>query len=141
MDRFKERVRERTRRTRGVSIERMAEELSRYLRGWIGYFGRYETLSMLQGLELASVGCELRSGSSGSEARCDTSNCGDGTWAKTSPRKRRAAFMARGGSPTARHSHVRCPMLTSTRSGIRDRLSADSSTRRTARCGPVRRMV
>src|ERR671927_474851 len=37
--RFKEKVRELTRRTRGVSMERMAEELARYLRGWIGYFG------------------------------------------------------------------------------------------------------
>ncbi len=49
--RFKERVRELTRRTRGVSTERMAEELSRYLRGWIGYFGRCETPSVLEGLE------------------------------------------------------------------------------------------
>src|SRR5271165_1350801 len=40
VDRFKGRVRELTRRTRGVSTERMAEELSRYLRGWIGYFGK-----------------------------------------------------------------------------------------------------
>jgi RNA-directed DNA polymerase len=49
--RFKERVRELTRRTRGVSIERMAEELARYLRGWIGYFGNCETPSVLQSLE------------------------------------------------------------------------------------------
>ena len=49
--RFKERVRELTRRTRGVSIERMAEELSRYLRGWIGYFGKCETPSVLKALE------------------------------------------------------------------------------------------
>jgi RNA-directed DNA polymerase len=49
--RFKERVRELTSRTRGVSIERMAEELSRYLRGWIGYFGKCETPSVLAGLE------------------------------------------------------------------------------------------
>jgi len=49
--RFKERVRELTRRTKGVSIERMAEELARYLRGWIGYFGRCQTPSVLQGLE------------------------------------------------------------------------------------------
>jgi RNA-directed DNA polymerase len=49
--RFKERVRELTSRTRGVSIERMADELARYLRGWIGYFGRCETPSVLQGLE------------------------------------------------------------------------------------------
>lgn len=38
VDRFQERVRELTQRTRGVSTARMAEELSRYLRGWIGYF-------------------------------------------------------------------------------------------------------
>src|ERR671927_453686 len=37
--RFKEKVRELTRRTRGMKVERMAEELGRYLRGWIGYFG------------------------------------------------------------------------------------------------------
>jgi RNA-directed DNA polymerase len=49
--RFKERVRELTSRTRGVSIERMAEELARYLRGWIGYFGNCETPRVLQRLE------------------------------------------------------------------------------------------
>jgi len=49
--RFKERVRELTCRTKGVSIERMAEELTQYLRGWIGYFGRCQTPSVLQGLE------------------------------------------------------------------------------------------
>jgi RNA-directed DNA polymerase len=51
VDRFKERVRELTSRTRGVSMERMAEDLSRYLRGWIGYFGKCETPSVLAGLE------------------------------------------------------------------------------------------
>src|SRR5262249_52323056 len=49
--RFKERVRELTQRTRGVSVEKMAEELRQYLRGWIGYFGRSQTPSVLQGLE------------------------------------------------------------------------------------------
>jgi RNA-directed DNA polymerase len=49
--RFKERVRELTSRTRGVSIEAMAEELSQYLRGWIGYFGRCETSTVLENLE------------------------------------------------------------------------------------------
>jgi RNA-directed DNA polymerase len=49
--RFKERVRELTARTRGVSIEAMAEELSQYLRGWIGYFGKCETTKVLENLE------------------------------------------------------------------------------------------
>jgi RNA-directed DNA polymerase len=49
--RFKERVRNLTRRTRGVNTERMAEELARYLRGWISYFGKCETPSVLEALE------------------------------------------------------------------------------------------
>ena len=49
--RFKERVRKLTYRTRGVSVERMAEDLTRYLQGWLGYFGKCQTPSVLQGLE------------------------------------------------------------------------------------------
>jgi RNA-directed DNA polymerase len=49
--RFKAKVRERTRRTRGVSTEQMAQELARYLKGWIGYFGKCQTPSVLEDLE------------------------------------------------------------------------------------------
>jgi RNA-directed DNA polymerase len=49
--RFKARVRALTRRTRGVSIERMAADLARYLRGWLGYFGYCQTPSVLEGLD------------------------------------------------------------------------------------------
>src|SRR3954454_2430009 len=49
--RFKERVRELTSRTRGISMERMAEKLALYLRGWLGYFGKCETPSVLRSLE------------------------------------------------------------------------------------------
>jgi RNA-directed DNA polymerase len=51
VQRFKERVREVTSRTRGVSIERMAKELTGYLRGWLGYFGKCETPHVLEVLE------------------------------------------------------------------------------------------
>lgn len=51
IERFKKRVRELTRRTRGVSIERRAEELTRYVRGWLGYFGRCDTPAVLRRLE------------------------------------------------------------------------------------------
>jgi len=51
VDRFKQRVRELTSRTRGVSIDRMAKDLTRYLRGWLGYFGKCETPGVLNGLE------------------------------------------------------------------------------------------
>src|SRR5258706_14210817 len=49
--RFKERVRELTRRTRGISLVRMVHDLTEYLRGWIGYFGRCETPEVLDKLE------------------------------------------------------------------------------------------
>jgi RNA-directed DNA polymerase len=49
--RFKQRVRELTRRTRGVKVETMVAQLSRYLTGWRGYFGFSETPSVLHSLE------------------------------------------------------------------------------------------
>jgi RNA-directed DNA polymerase len=49
--RFKERIRERTRRTRGISLSQMVKEIMTYLRGWLGYFGDCQTPSVLQSLE------------------------------------------------------------------------------------------
>jgi len=49
--RFKERVRELTSRTLGISLGRMVQDLAEYLRGWIGYFGRCETPEVLDKLE------------------------------------------------------------------------------------------
>ena len=49
--RFKERVRERTQRTRGVSLTQMVMNLTTYLRGWLGYFGDCQTPSVLHSLE------------------------------------------------------------------------------------------
>jgi RNA-directed DNA polymerase len=49
--RFKERIRELTCRTRGISMEQRVKELSAYLRGWRGYFGFCQTPSVLDGLD------------------------------------------------------------------------------------------
>jgi len=95
--RFKEKIRELTRRTRGVSIERMAEELAQYLKGWIGYFGKCQTPSVLQGLEqwvrrrLRSViwkqwkrsparFAELRKGGVGKDLAAQTVGSAHGPW-------------------------------------------------------------
>jgi RNA-directed DNA polymerase len=43
LDRFKQRVRDITRRAKGVSMETTMEELAPYLRGWRTYFGFCET--------------------------------------------------------------------------------------------------
>jgi len=49
--RFKERIRELTQRTRGVSVDQMIGTLKRYLTGWRGYFGFCETPSVLKRLD------------------------------------------------------------------------------------------
>ena len=49
--RCKQRVRELTRRTRGISLEQMTKELASYLRGWKGYFGFSQTPSVLHHLD------------------------------------------------------------------------------------------
>jgi len=51
LGRFKEKIREKTRRTRGISLQQMINELVTYLRGWLGYFGDCQTPSVLQRLE------------------------------------------------------------------------------------------
>ncbi len=51
IERFKERIRELTWRTRGISIEQMIGELRRYMIGWRGYFGFCETPSILRDLD------------------------------------------------------------------------------------------
>ena len=72
--RFKGRIRARTSRTRGASIVPMAAELSRYLRGRPGYWGRCQTPSVLRGLGVArSYGVDQTS---------------DGEWGPSLPRKR-----------------------------------------------------
>ena len=119
--RFKEKVRDLTRRTRGVKVEKMAEELSRYLRGWIGYFGRCQTPSVLEDLEkwtrrrLRSViwkqwkrgtvrFAELRKRGVSKDLAAKTAGSAHGPW--------RVA-----NSPAMR---LRCPLLTSIRSRFRD---------------------
>ena len=51
MARFKSRVRELTRRTRGLSLAQIVKELAVYLRGWRGYFGFCQTPSVLRDLD------------------------------------------------------------------------------------------
>ena len=46
--RCKQKIRELTRRTRGISLEPMTKELAVYLRGWKSYFGFCQTPSLLQ---------------------------------------------------------------------------------------------
>jgi RNA-directed DNA polymerase len=47
LERFKRRIREITRRAKGVSIKTTMEELVPYMRGWCGYFGFCQTPEVL----------------------------------------------------------------------------------------------
>jgi RNA-directed DNA polymerase len=83
LDRFKQRIREITRRVKGVSIETTIEELAPYMRGWRNYFGFCQTPEVLQSLT-SWVRRRLR--------------CALWRQWKT-PRRRRAALLALGVRP------------------------------------------
>jgi RNA-directed DNA polymerase len=51
IDRFKDRVRQLTSRTRGVSVRGVVRELKAYLVGWIGYFGFSQTYTPFRELD------------------------------------------------------------------------------------------
>jgi len=51
LERFKERIREMTRRSRSMSLTRRIERLCQYLYGWRGYFGFCETPTVLERLD------------------------------------------------------------------------------------------
>lgn len=51
IEKFKRRVREITRRNRGISLEARLQVLSRYLRGWMAYFRLTEAPSVLRELD------------------------------------------------------------------------------------------
>ncbi len=83
LERFKRRVRDITRRAKGVSIEVTMAELIPYLRGWRGYFGFCETPEVLIGL-IRWVRLRLRAA----------------LWRQwKTPRRRRAALLQLGVRP------------------------------------------
>ncbi len=51
LHRFKKRIRELTRRTRGISLRRVVAELRTYLRGWSAYFGFVDARYVLRDLD------------------------------------------------------------------------------------------
>src|SRR4249919_3158880 len=87
LERFKQRIREITRRAKGVSIKTTMEELATYMRGWRGYFGFCETPEELVALT-RWVRLRLRAA----------------LWRQwKTPRRRRAALIALGVSGELRN--------------------------------------
>src|SRR5664279_3196181 len=88
LERFKKRIREITRRAKGVSITTTMAELAPYMRGWRGYFGFCETPEVLIALT-RWVRLRLRSA----------------LWRQwKTPRRRRAALIALGVSGELRNT-------------------------------------
>ena len=83
LDRFKRRIREITRRAKGISIQMTIKELASYMRGWRSYFGFCETPEVLVYLT-RWVRLRLRAA----------------MWRQwKTPRRRRAALLALGVRP------------------------------------------
>src|SRR5437660_2401475 len=83
LERFKHRIRDTTRRAKGVSMETTIAELAPYMRGWRSYFGFCETPEVLIGLT-RWVRLRLRAA----------------LWRQwKTPRRRRAALLALGVRP------------------------------------------
>jgi RNA-directed DNA polymerase len=51
LDKFKGRIRDMTRRTRGFSLQQLIKELKPYIMGWRGYFGFCQTPRVLTNFE------------------------------------------------------------------------------------------
>ena len=119
--RFKEKIRELTSRKRGISMERMAEDLTGVSGVGLAISASAKRRRCCEALRSGQgAGCGLRSGSSGREARGDLPNCRNGEWAVTLPPKRQAAPMARGGWRTRRRYTLDYPMPASKRLGFQD---------------------
>ena len=70
--RFKRRVREITRRAKGVSIETTMQELASYMRGWRSYFGFCETPCVLGSLTIqARINKRTYTSKKGNQVRMD----------------------------------------------------------------------
>jgi RNA-directed DNA polymerase len=83
LDRFKQRIREITRKAKGVSIETTIAELASYIRSWRSYFGFCETPVVLEYL-----------------TRCVRLRLRAALWRQwKTPRRRRAALLDLGVRP------------------------------------------
>jgi RNA-directed DNA polymerase len=120
LDRFKQRIREITRRAKSVSLETTMEELAPYMRGWRSYFGFCETPEVLVSLTrwvVATSGCfvaAVEDPHAVAEQCCWNWGCLRG-WRVIPP----AAVAAPGISPGPRLFLWGFPMPTSNRSAFR----------------------
>src|SRR6202041_1527399 len=136
--RFKERIREQTRRTRGISLQQMVTQITTYLRGWLGYFDDCQTPSVLQTLE-SWLRRRLRSvvWKQWKRGRTRFRELRKRASVKTWRHKLPGVLTARGGLRTRPLSTSLCRMPTLPSSGFHPWSCGLSLIRRTAGCGPA----
>src|ERR1700720_2477426 len=132
LERFKQRIREITRRAKGASIKTIMEELAPYMRGWRGYFGFCQTHEVLVALT-RWVRLRLRAAL---WRQWKTHGVAERHWSRWESRGSYAiwpaAAVALGTLPGAKRSPWGSPMPTSNRSVSRPCSKRVSATSRTA---------
>ena len=136
------RVRELTRRTRGISLEQMLKELSAYLRGWKSYFGFCrDTLGAAEAgsMDTASSAVhDLEAMETRQQRFRELRQRGMWRGPRRTNGRKSARPLAFGEQPRLVHRASPCLLRLAWASSAVRRLSV---TLRTARCGPACRVV
>ena len=112
--RFKERVRDLTRRDCGNSLDTMTKSLARYLIGWRGYLGSVNCRrSCAVWTSGSGDGCAPSLGSSGSVDASGTKSCAVAAWTTTWRLAPPVAVMVPGGWLLPPPGILPCPTLSS----------------------------
>ncbi|WP_371349386.1 group II intron maturase-specific domain-containing protein [Ancylobacter sp. IITR112] len=124
LDKFQARIRDMTRRTRGISLAQLIKELKPYLIGWRGYFGFCQTPWVLTNCE-AWIRRRLRSylwrqwGNGTTASR----SCAVVAYQNSGPRLPPVRRRGSGACQDIRRSNRPCAISTSTRSVFPDSMS------------------
>src|SRR5215813_13337914 len=124
LDKFKTQIRDLTRRTRGISLPQLIEDLTPYFIGWRGYFGFCQTPRVLSNLEAWTVEDYARIfGGSGRTGAIASLNCVvvacQSSMQRSPPVHRRGS----GACPDTRRSNKPCATTISTHSVCPDSTS------------------
>ena len=117
LDKFETQIRHMTRRTRGVNLSQLIEELRPYLIGWRGYFGFCQTPVYSPIWKRGSAEDYARIfGGSGRTGTTASTNCAVAAYQSSRQRSPPAHRRGSGGCQDTRRSNRPCATATSTRS-------------------------
>ena len=119
LDKFKTLVREMTRRTRGISLPQLIEDLTPYLIGWRGYFGFCQTPVCSPTWKRGSAEDYARIfGGSGRTGTTASTNCAVAAYRSSMQRSLPVRRPGSGACRDTRRSNKHCPTATSNSTGL-----------------------